>query len=186
MYAQHVQGATAYQFKFTPLDGQHGGVNQYQTRPTRLYQFSYSSIAFEAGEYSVEVRVLAGNTWGSFTDVDPDCTINIIETGSMIAPMDDIVTTKSSTVSDMDAVIYPNPNSGEQLTVRLNDLEDANQRIQVQVVDFTGKVVYSEALVNKGSQANFLLDFNGRLANGMYFIDLQVNDRRLVEKFIVK
>ncbi|NNK80050.1 MAG: T9SS type A sorting domain-containing protein, partial [Flavobacteriales bacterium] len=82
--------------------------------------------------------------------------------------------------------IYPNPSTGDRVRITLNDLVDTDQKIVIEVIDFTGKMIFSEQVSNKGRNASIQVDFDRNLSRGMYFMNLYVNDKIMTEKFIVE
>lgn len=79
--------------------------------------------------------------------------------------------------------VYPNPTSGE--TTVDYSLVNASD-VTVEVVDITGKVVYT---VNKGTQvagANQVSFDASAFSNGFYYVTIATNDANVTKKFIKK
>ncbi|NNC83986.1 MAG: T9SS type A sorting domain-containing protein, partial [Flavobacteriales bacterium] len=181
--AEYVYGATGYEWEWTPTSGQTTGIQTTMTNGISLAFHTTDLDLSEGGSWDVRVRALAEGQNGSFSSV---CPINITAVGPIAPPSDDVSDIKVIDGSDIVAEIYPNPSNGEQVAINLSELTDENQKIVIEVVDFTGKVVYTEQLANKGSNANFIVDFDNKLAKGMYFVNMYVNDQMLVEKLTVE
>jgi hypothetical protein len=142
-------------------------------------------LTFDGGDYSVAVRARAGAS-GQWSAWGPECTIEINGAGPIAPPTDDVSLIKVIEDSQIAVNIYPNPSDGLQVAINLSELTDTNQKIVIEVVDFTGKVVHTDQVANKGAEANFIVDFETKLASGMYFVNLYVNDVKLVEKLTVE
>lgn len=72
--------------------------------------------------------------------------------------------------------VYPNPNSGE-FTVNLNN---NGETYFLQVIDITGKIIYSESTTKEKVKVN-LRDKN----RGIYFVKIKMADKNLSTKLIV-
>lgn len=78
--------------------------------------------------------------------------------------------------------IYPNP-ATSVLNVSIN--AETAQNIVANVVDITGKVVYSEQFSHNGGEQNFTLPVNN-LAKGVYMLNLTSEYGKSIQKFIVQ
>ena len=182
--AETVYGATGYEWEFSPQSGQSAGMQTQVTGGISLQFHQAPDLDLsEGGDWSVRVRALAEGQDGSFSTA---CTISIDNGAGITPPSDGTVDMKVVTTTEINATLYPNPNDGEQLAISLSDLPDENQVILVEIFDYTGKVVFTEQLVNKGADANFIVDFDNGLSHGLYFVNLQVNEARFVEKLLIK
>lgn len=181
LLAEPVLGAEYYEWRFTPVGG---GTAQTQTTAGISLAMHLATVDLSAGgDWDVEARAFAGGVLGDYGSV---CSVTINATGAMARPTDDTAEVKVVDATAIGASIYPNPTTGEQIFITLTDLVDENQQITVEVVDITGKTAHSTQLVNKGAQANFVVDFDNPLSKGMYFVNLYINDTKLVEKLTVK
>ncbi len=181
LLAEPVLGAEYYEWRFTPVGG---GTAQTQTTVGISLAMHLATVDLSAGgDWDVEARAFAGGVLGDYGSV---CSVTINATGAMARPTDDTAEVKVVDATAIGASIYPNPTTGEQIFITLTDLVDENQQITVEVVDITGKTAHSTQLVNKGAQANFVVDFDNPLSKGMYFVNLYINDTKLVEKLTVK
>jgi len=80
-----------------------------------------------------------------------------------------------------DVSIYPNP-AVNFLNV---DLTGEAQNINVNVMDVTGKIIYSDMINHNGGSQNYKVSVSS-LASGIYFLQLNTPTGELIRKFIVK
>ncbi|MBM7419478.1 MULTISPECIES: LamG-like jellyroll fold domain-containing protein [Chryseobacterium] len=83
--------------------------------------------------------------------------------------------------SDSDFKIYPNPAKSE-INVQL---KSKNNKINIQIVDFNGKIVLTESANSSTGNYNEKINISN-LQSGMYFITVDTEDQRLQKKFIKK
>jgi hypothetical protein len=181
--AEVVNGASYYEWQFTPISG---GAALSKVTGSYSFQFGASSLPFMPGTtYNVQVRAFAGGQLGDYDDTG--CQVTIQPAPSMEGPAGDALVFDNKAL-DASAVadLYPNPNSGENLFISLTELEDEYQSVVVEVVDLAGKVVHQEQVASSGKSTNFVITFNERLAKGMYFVNLYLDDTKLTEKLSVE
>ncbi len=81
--------------------------------------------------------------------------------------------------------LFPNPNTGENISLAIN--ADKGKEILVVVYDITGKEAYSKILVTEERGENvFAIDPSGKLAAGMYLITATSDESINTKKLIVK
>ena len=121
----------------------------------------------------LNVRVLLN---GVFTPFGKTCRIRVVGggMGRMEASADPVLT------------VYPNPVRDGRVTVRLDNLVDGEQRIQVEVFGMLGEGVYQDAFANSGDVMNTVLDIGEGHAPGMYTIRLLINDVPYVQRLIIE
>ncbi len=85
-------------------------------------------------------------------------------------------------IEDFSAEIYPNPVASE-LTVAINTEE--SQVINAEIVDLTGRTIYTEQFNHTGGPQDFKISVNN-FAKGVYFLRLNTHNGNNVQKFIVK
>jgi len=78
--------------------------------------------------------------------------------------------------------VYPNPTNGENIICKWQQNEKAN--VKIELMDITGRVIKSclNTEINKGE--NKLTIPVAELAQGIYFIKLNVNGNEIISKFI--
>ncbi len=79
--------------------------------------------------------------------------------------------------------LYPNPNSG-QFTIELK-LMPSESNISLTVLDTTGRIVYHFRVNNQNERFSHELQLSF-LSKGMYYIHVQVDQRTVVKKLIIK
>ena len=81
--------------------------------------------------------------------------------------------------------MYPNPSSGDNITLNFNS--DKGIEVLVKIYDATGREVYSKIIVaeQKGMNA-FVLEASTKLASGIYLITATSVDNFQSKKLIVK
>ena len=96
------------------------------------------------------------------------------------SPSDDIVVGLEETQAIDHITLFPNPTE-DDVTVRF-DAASA-QEVEVQIVDVTGKAIYTRT-VNANARANMVVLGTKNFASGMYF--LKVEDSTSALQFVVK
>ena len=79
--------------------------------------------------------------------------------------------------------IYPNPNNGE--TLQLSIAGEVNDKVQVRIMDGSGKLIYSTSYVWEGLQ-QATIQFDQALANGIYFVEVATGEQVTTHKLIVQ
>jgi len=180
--ADQVLGATAYEFRFD-----NGVETLMEVKAGVSFFFHTTDLIFTPGIYTVDVRAFAGGQWSDFVNA---CPITILPTPEVGGGSSDDVAdgsdVRSVGIADISLNMYPNPNSGDAVFVNLSGMSDDAQRIRVEVIDLTGKVVHYDEIGNNGSEANFIMEFAEPLSKGMYFVNLYVDDSMMVEKLTVE
>ncbi|MFM9983624.1 MAG: MopE-related protein [Flavobacteriales bacterium] len=78
--------------------------------------------------------------------------------------------------------IYPNPGNGESINLHIEDVKE--NRIEIRVLEGSGRIVLDEWLTVDGSLTQ-LITFNQPLSNGIYFIETRCNGKSSFQKMIV-
>ena len=86
------------------------------------------------------------------------------------------MTTSITVVNAVDFIIYPNPSNGGKLNI---DLPQGISEVDVEIIDITGKVVFTKDDVHQSTVINH------SLSNGSYYLKASDADRVWVEKLIV-
>jgi hypothetical protein len=88
-----------------------------------------------------------------------------------------------NTTTNKELNIYPNViQSGASVQVN----SDAAMKSNVQVVDYSGRVVYkTDVNLSKGTNS-FYLDVSGKLSKGSYVVVLPVNGTQLSQKIVIR
>ena len=89
----------------------------------------------------------------------------------------------SETINENDWSIYPNPVL-QQASIAFDVVKSST--VEYKIFDLTGNQIYSESL---GSQSEGHYEFNLplselKLANGIYFVEMHINNQRSVRRFV--
>ncbi len=89
------------------------------------------------------------------------------------------VSLQEFTATDM--AIYPNPTSG-MINLKLSDLRD--REVELEIIDLSGKVVYSQSLQSEGPSLDTQLNLN--LKPGVYLVNLKGEYTSIQDKLMVE
>jgi PKD repeat protein len=171
-------GASSYTFRF-----QHATeAERIIVRPAYTCPLWLVTPALTPGEtYSVTVKVAQGGVDGDYSTA---CDITIA--GPQAEGLaDDMMVSKVATESGMG--IYPNPNTGSEVRVELNGIEDGAHNVEVTIYDIYGKLMTRDVFGHQGSQLSRLVRFENELATGIYLVHVTINGEIFaIEKLIVK
>ncbi|MBL7964314.1 MAG: T9SS type A sorting domain-containing protein [Flavobacteriales bacterium] len=182
IWANEILGAQRYQFEFTGVQGPGAGQLRRVVSPSRslVLSFFVQNPLFCGTQYNVRVRATFDNSttniqwcpWGSACSVT---TVNCNPgQGGRVA-------------SDEEAglSLYPNPNRGDQVVVRVTGLTTEEQNVTIEVVDLFGKRVITETMPAAGI-LNTTLDLNGNLASGMYMVNVTAGDVTYSQRLVIQ
>jgi len=79
--------------------------------------------------------------------------------------------------------IYPNPNTGEQLNVNLENLIPNST---LTISDIYGKIILTKPLNTDQSEYKINVKFENKLTSGFYLVTIISEGNRIVEKLIVR
>jgi hypothetical protein len=171
-------GASSYTFRF-----QHATeAERIIVRPAYTCPLWLVTPALTPGEtYSVTVKVAQGGVDGDYSTA---CDITIA--GPQAEGLaDDMMVSKVATEGGMG--IYPNPNTGSEVRVELNGIEDGAHNVEVTIYDIYGKLMTRDVFGHQGSQLSRLVRFETELATGMYLVHVTIDGNIFAtEKLIVK
>lgn len=77
--------------------------------------------------------------------------------------------------------VNPNPNNGK-FQIEINPIN--NEKILLQIIDITGKILYEESIENSGSSIRKNIDI--KLISGLYFCKISDKRQNRVKKFVVE
>jgi len=171
-------GATSYTFRF-----QHATeAERVVVRPGYVCQLWLVTAPLTPGEtYQVSVKVTQGGVDGDYSTV---CDITIA--GPQAEGLaEDMMVSKVATEGGMG--IYPNPNTGSEVRVELNGIEEGAHDVAVTIYDIYGKLMTRDVFGHQGSQLSRLVRFEQNLATGMYLVHVTIDGNIFAtEKLIVK
>ena len=171
--AQSVVGATAYEFKFSPLPS---GTVLTKVVGTVSFGFGPASLPFVAGTtYNAQVRAYWGSAVGDY--VDTGCLITV--DGPPMMDQESMTSNEEAKAGDLiatsDYSLFPNPNDGTEFMVqRLNGAFNEGA-IGIEILDITGKSLQSEMRAVKGD-SRVLVNPAKDLSKGMYL--LRITDEK--------
>jgi hypothetical protein len=141
--------------------------------------------------YNVTVRAKVGGNWANF---GPTCAVGIF--GALFAPTYHGDNNRSSTTTinndfaeentEAKLLVYPNPSGTTGFNINLEGISEFNNDIIVEVYDMYGKRVFANVSHSKESSQTLKINNDGRLATGIYIVNVMVNGKTLHEKVIVK
>lgn len=83
---------------------------------------------------------------------------------------------------DRTLVVYPNPSTG---VVHLTISGQEGKRLEVQVLNVIGTVVYRESITELNDRYTRTLDLS-RFANGLYYVKLEGNGTNQICKLLIR
>ena len=128
-------------------------------------------------DLNVRVRALVG---GNYTAFGQACVIRL-NSGIGVAQMRDVVFNEGAATN---FVLWPNPNRGEVIYLKLDGLGEEMQNITIDIHDMFGKRVFAQELDNRGDVFNHTIDLGSDLAPGLYLVNLRVNDMLFTQRMV--
>jgi hypothetical protein len=173
IYASFQPGASGYQFRiFDP----HGSYTRRVFKTTQnLLLNSLTVLPVPADiDLNVRVRALIG---GNYTDFGQACVIrqNTVQVASLR------FNDESTTVG---VTLFPNPNRGGDVFLRIDGIEPVEQRVDIDVYDLFGKRVFAEQVTMAGETFNHVLRLSDDLAMGMYLVNVRIGDKLYTERLV--
>jgi len=134
------------------------------------------------GRYLVEVRPIMPS--GSGVYGTPQC---ITLAGSAMEEVDALLSqqpqSKSLVSDETQLIVYPNPTSGNLISVALNNKNALS--VEIRIFDSVGKVIRSSKFTFDGT-LNVDIPFENKLTNGLYTIEFRMDDGSvLTKRFVV-
>jgi hypothetical protein len=180
IYANTVTGATTYQFEFTA-----GAYLRRIASPTRqltLAVWSTNPLSCNT-TYNVRVRVSfdGGNTYcpfGTSCQLTVTCpSFNTSSSRSMDAEMG------SNAVFEM----YPNPNRGDNVTLRLSQFDASVDKVTVDFYDAFGKRVLARVIpVTDSNVLNTVIELGSDMSAGMYMVNVTAGSFTRTERLVIQ
>jgi len=170
-------GATSYTFRFQhPTESERIIVRTPYTCPLWIVQ-----PPLTPGEtYSVTVKVTQGGVEGDYSTA---CNITIA--GPQAEGFADMMVSKIATEGNLG--IYPNPNTGSEVRIELNGIEEGAHDVAVNIYDICGKLMARDLFGHQGAQLSRLVRFDQNLSTGLYLVHVTIDGENFyTEKMIVK
>ena len=188
VHAKPVNGANRYQFRFR-IPAENFSVTR--TSNTYFLQLNWAPNSLQACKtYEVDVRVSkdGGQTWcTNFVPpalVDPwgdVCMLTIncaVQGGGQNLLMEDDASSS--------LLMYPNPNRGDQLYLKIDRIEDEVSTVSVDIYDTFGKRVAARRIAAGDGFLNAVIDLDGELAAGMYVVNVTVGGREYSQRLMIQ
>ncbi|MBS1569265.1 MAG: T9SS type A sorting domain-containing protein, partial [Bacteroidetes bacterium] len=123
--------------------------------------------------YSVLVNVKLGTVWSGFCG--QTCTITIDNTGAVLGG-------EMEQANFGEATMWPNPVRDGLVNLSIGGIQDAQQRIAVDIQDIYGKQVFAKEFGNSGERFSTILQLPKDIASGVYMVNITVNGHKTVQR----
>jgi hypothetical protein len=87
-------------------------------------------------------------------------------------------------LDNADAMVYPNPSTGDNITINLNNIDASAEQGVIEVTDFVGRTVASFQITLSGSTHQEVINLS-HLASGTYLMNINVNGTVMTEKIVI-
>ena len=81
--------------------------------------------------------------------------------------------------------LWPNPNRGDQMNVRIDDLGFETSTATIDVIDLYGKYVATETINVDGSRINYAMDLSNTVADGLYVVNIHAGDKTFTQRLVI-
>jgi hypothetical protein len=179
-----------YQWEFTQVLPTPGlPVTAFRGLNDRLFRINQIPGVEPGATYSVRVRpIFDGNIPGNWSST-PSC-IKVLGEATFTESSDVIIDQPNErsfgfTESSFELNLYPNPNNGDNVVIKISGLKQ--ERVNLQVTDALGKNIYENTIFIDKDQVYTTLEFNTKLPAGLYLVNFTAeNQIREVIKMIVE
>ncbi|MBK9147270.1 MAG: choice-of-anchor I family protein [Flavobacteriales bacterium] len=171
--------ANRYQFRFRiPSE------NVTIVKNSAVGQYFVNTNGLVCGKtYEVDVRASFDNgaNWCHSSDPYGDvCTLTTVCSSGMAEEGG------SAAANEARVAMYPNPNIGDQLLVRLSQVEEGVGSINVDIYDSFGKRVAQRTIGVQDGYVSTAIALNGELANGMYLVSFTAGSAIHTERLMIQ
>ena len=179
-------GVTSWEWEFTRTDVPEIPVTYNTGSSSRALRIS--DVLTESalgGTFDVRVRPVIGSVEGDLGATQELAIIGIAGTPvveAVVIESDDERVAQEEVVAK--ASIYPNPSTGALVTVNVTDLVTDVELAQIDIMDFTGRVVATDVVNINNGTINQRMSLN-QLATGTYVIRITVGDLMMNETLII-
>lgn len=122
-----------------------------------------------------------GVSYYRLSQTDFDGTTNYFDLEKVMLAMDPEL--------DMDVQLYPNPNNGHHMFIKVpaQDNNVGSDEVKLLVNDFLGKEFLVDfSVFDKGDHQLIVIEMNQKLTPGSYMVNMQIGNKRLSHKLIVQ
>ncbi|MEO0775546.1 MAG: M36 family metallopeptidase [Bacteroidota bacterium] len=96
------------------------------------------------------------------------------------------VTDRATTDHNWTVELFPNPNSGESIHLRINGLEEASQTLRLRLVDLTGRTIFEDQWWTDGREIARRIELPRDLSKGFYLVTIETERKQLIEKLVIE
>lgn len=176
--ADNVNGATRYQFEFTAP-----GFNRLIASPTRALSMSWVTMPLTCGTtYNVRVRV-SFNGGASYCTYGSSCTVTTFACARPALADGNGANTRSISENGFD--LWPNPNRGDLVNLRIASFDAPVENVMVDVMDLYGKRVMGKNIAVSNGALNSVFELE-ELANGVYLVHITAGEQTFVKRMVVQ
>jgi len=180
LYARPVAGATKYRFTITNAELVSPIVREVTTYYLTLGWGPLLGEPLQPGQsYDVTVEAFKG---GVYCQAGRSCMVTI---NNMASGGQQNLALRGS-ADEPRIEIFPNPNSGDQINVRMHGIQEVNGTMSFDMYDLSGKRVLSRTLVAQDGMLNATVAVNGELANGMYMVHVTAGEYVHTERVVIQ
>ncbi len=102
------------------------------------------------------------------------------------AKVEEVSAKEELTTPDFGVELFPNPNPGENLELRLSGLDAELQTLRIRLVDVTGKVVFQDQWNADLSNSTHRIALPQGLSKGFYLVTLESEHKQVVQKLVIE
>ena len=184
-HARPVSGATQYQFRFRQPSENYEVVRTTSQYFVQLYWSAASAPPLVTGtQYLVDVRAKKNGQWCPWGEV---CTLNI---GTPVSGGGNLnSTTIDENFADLSTPqfsMWPNPNRGYQLMLRIDELAADVETVTIELYDLTGKKMITRTIGAQDGSLMHTMDLDGSLPAGMYIVNIMAGEKLFTERLVVQ
>lgn len=174
-----IPGATNYRYEVTGT-----GFNTVRVRnaPSPVFRFDWIAGVQPNTTYNLRIAAYIGGAWGNY---GTSCTVTTPNIPLRIGFFDQVEAVEleepAESTNSFDLKVFPNPNTGSFVVGG-----QANDLVQLQVLDATGRMVMKSENLPVGGIFRWAVELPGHLGAGLYFIQGQSGDQTVVAKVLVQ
>ncbi len=175
LWANAVPGATTYQFEFT-----NGSYLRRIASTTRSLTLAvWATNPLQCGQtYSVRIRV-------SFDNAATYCSFGNACNVSIASCMNSLHVDGPGLGSSSDLRMWPNPNNSGYLNLNITGMDNATDRIVVEIFDLVGTRVQNETIAVGADQATTGVRLNGDLSAGVYVVNVTAGAQHFTQRLVI-
>ena len=175
-----VFGADLYQWRFTPSLG---GTALIEYTGSLSFAFHITNLPFISGStYNVDVRARVQGMWGDYANI---CPITIQANPEAQGSADNGISVLKALSLDNELNIYPNPSDGNDFIISMELSSDLASSAHIEIMDITGKIIYTERIAVKGQRIQFKTSLDQALETGIYLVRVSAGEFISTERLLI-